>query len=96
MEFLELEQQVRTLLAEGRKISAVKLVREATGWGLKRAKDFVDDVVEVQSAGGADQLDIDELRGLVAAGRKVLAVKRVREATGWGLRKAKDYVDALK
>ncbi len=91
MEFLELEQQVRTLLADGRKVGAVKLVRETMGWGLKRAKDYVDDL----GKSATDQLDIDKLRGLVAAGRKVQAVKRVRQATGWGLKKAKDYVDAL-
>ncbi|MFI7678609.1 ribosomal protein L7/L12 [Actinophytocola sp. NPDC049390] len=34
--------QVRDLLAAGRTIQAVKLVREDTGWGLKQAKDFVD------------------------------------------------------
>lgn len=96
MEFLELEQQVRMLVSQGRKVSAVKLVREATGWGLKQAKDFVDNVGVAQRASKADQLDVNELRGLVASGRKVQAVKRVRKATGWGLKQAKDFVDALK
>jgi ribosomal protein L7/L12 len=92
VEFLELEEQVQRLIADGRKISAVKLVRETTGWGLKQAKDFVDDRGETK----VGLLNPDELRSLVAAGRKIQAVKRVREATGWGLKKAKDYVDALK
>ena len=34
--------RVRELLAAGKTIQAVKLVREDTGWGLKEAKDFVD------------------------------------------------------
>lgn len=34
--------QVRELLAAGKTIQAVKLVREDTGWGLKQAKDYVD------------------------------------------------------
>ena len=34
--------QVRELVAAGKTIQAVKLVREDTGWGLKQAKDFVD------------------------------------------------------
>ena len=37
-----LKFEARELLAQGRKIQAVKLVREQTGWGLKQAKDFVD------------------------------------------------------
>jgi ribosomal protein L7/L12 len=38
----ELEQQAKALLAQGNKIEAIKLVREATGMGLKEAKDFVE------------------------------------------------------
>ncbi|GAB1508284.1 hypothetical protein JCM33774_03250 [Actinophytocola sp. KF-1] len=34
--------RVRALLADGKTIQAVKLVREDTGWGLEQAKDFVD------------------------------------------------------
>ncbi len=36
-----------------------------------------------------------QVRALVAQGRIVEAVKRVRETTGWGLKQSKDYVDAL-
>jgi hypothetical protein len=32
-------------IASGRKISAIKLVREKTGMGLKEAKEFVDDFI---------------------------------------------------
>jgi ribosomal protein L7/L12 len=32
---------------------------------------------------------------LIRARRKIAAVKKVREITGWGLRQAKDYVDHL-
>jgi len=96
MEHLELDEQVRSLLTKGRRIGAVKLVREAMGWGLKQAKDYVDSIEKAAIAAKAEQLDIDEIRDLLAAGHKVQAVKRVRRATGWGLKKAKDYVDALK
>lgn len=37
-----LELRARALKAEGRPIEAIKMVRGATGWGLKEAKDFVD------------------------------------------------------
>jgi hypothetical protein len=36
------EAQVRALLAAGRKIEAIKLAREATGGGLRQAKDLVE------------------------------------------------------
>ncbi len=35
-------KQVEELLFAGRKIEAIKLVREITGMGLKEAKEFVD------------------------------------------------------
>ncbi len=38
----DIEAQVRILLAKGEKIEAIKLVREATGLGLKEAKDYVE------------------------------------------------------
>lgn len=34
--------EARDLLSQGRKIEAIKHVREATGWGLKEAKDYVE------------------------------------------------------
>jgi hypothetical protein len=34
--------EARSLLARRRKIEAIRLVRERTGWGLKESKDFVD------------------------------------------------------
>ncbi|MET3804218.1 ribosomal protein L7/L12 [Nakamurella sp. UYEF19] len=39
---LEVELQVRSLKSADQKISAIKLVREHTGWGLREAKDFVE------------------------------------------------------
>jgi ribosomal protein L7/L12 len=34
--------QVLALKRQGKQIAAIKLVREATGWGLREAKDYVD------------------------------------------------------
>jgi ribosomal protein L7/L12 len=36
-----------------------------------------------------------EVRAFARQGRTIEAIKRVREATGWGLKEAKDYVDTL-
>ena len=36
------DHQIQVLVAQGKKIQAIELVREQTGWGLKQAKDYVD------------------------------------------------------
>jgi large subunit ribosomal protein L7/L12 len=36
------ELEARVLKQAGKVIDAIKLVRDATGWGLKESKDFVD------------------------------------------------------
>ena len=40
-------------------------------------------------------MDDHQLKALVAQGQKIQAIEMVREQTGWGLKQAKDYVDAL-
>lgn len=40
----DLERRIRLLLAEGKKIQAIKVMREARNLGLKEAKDFVEDL----------------------------------------------------
>ena len=47
MNLKKMEGQLRALVAQGRKVEAVKRVREATGWGLKQSKDYVDSLSEV-------------------------------------------------
>ncbi len=105
----DLPPAVKTLLEKGRKIEAVKLVREATGWGLKEVKDYVDALESGASppaplpqplreppiASGITPELAAEVRQLLARRQKIEAVKRVRMATGWGLKEAKAYVDAI-
>ena len=38
-------EEITSALASGRKIEAIKIYREATGKGLKEAKDFVDALI---------------------------------------------------
>src|SRR5579883_2583994 len=38
----DLQEQIRSLMAQGRKIEAIKVYREALGAGLKDAKDAVE------------------------------------------------------
>lgn len=37
-----MDEQLRSLIAEGKKIKAIKKCRIVTGFGLKEAKDYVD------------------------------------------------------
>ncbi|MEK3877899.1 MULTISPECIES: ribosomal protein L7/L12 [unclassified Paenibacillus] len=40
----DLERRIRLLLAEGKKIQAIKVMREARNLGLKEAKDYVENL----------------------------------------------------
>lgn len=95
------------LLAAGRKIEAIKGVREGTGWDLMRSKEAVealeyeltDDLGGQFAADRASRgswADLDAQVGrLLAARRKIEAVKLVREHTGWTLKEAKEYVERM-
>jgi ribosomal protein L7/L12 len=83
-------------LRAGRTIEAIKLYREATGVGLKQAKD----AVERRAAGlppapaPATGADLSEVDRLLAEGRPIQAIKVYRELTGVGLKQARDAVEA--
>ena len=36
------EDRIRTLMQQNRKLDAIKLIRSTTGWGLKQSKDYLD------------------------------------------------------
>lgn len=97
----DLHTQLSELLAAGRKIEAIKLVRDQTGMGLKEAKDWVESYAAGHAAvlppAGADSdvapdlaAEVDEL---LARNQKIAAIKLVRERTGMGLKEAKDWVE---
>lgn len=45
---------------------------------------------------GIEEINIDEeLNELIADDKRILAIKRLREETGMGLKEAKEYVDDL-
>ncbi|PZD73086.1 50S ribosomal protein L7/L12 [Acaryochloris thomasi RCC1774] len=105
-----LNAEAQDLLIKGHKILAIKLIREQTGWSLKQAKQYAEDlthpVSELDTVSQtstspmplAQNLSVDrdaEVRQLVLNGQKIVAIKRVREQTGWGLRESKDYVETL-
>lgn len=101
----QLERQVHNLLSQGQHIEAIKLVRQQTNWGLKEARDYVNQLSHNQafdlSAGTAQspsplptnvQIKVQEL---LSNGQKMSAIKLVRQSTGWSLSAAKAYVEQL-
>ncbi len=87
-------------LRAGNKIDAITIVREATGLGLKEAKDAVEQYVpgdrpyrapERRSFGG-EAFPLAAVSAL-QNGRFIDAVKIVRQAQGGGLKEAKEAVD---
>ena len=90
---------VHDALRRGDSIGAIKLVREATGLGLKEAKDIVDEIlrgnsVQVSAKAPSGPLPLDVVQAL-KAGHKIEAIKLLREQTGLGLKEAKDAVEAF-
>jgi len=94
----ELEAELRALLAEGRKIEAIKRYREETGAGLAAAKEAVEAVERGEPMAPTQPEDLTletDVVSLLEQGRKIDAIKLYRERTGTGLKEAKDAVDAI-
>jgi ribosomal protein L7/L12 len=99
---LQTQARLTELVAQGNKMQAIKDLRVATGLGLKEAKDAVDAV-----AAGHDISAVllpcpdvpatteERARKLIAQGRRIQAIKLIREETGLGLKEAKDVADGL-
>ena len=98
-----IEAQIQPLLERGLKINAIKLYREVTGAGLKEAKDAVEamergEALPVYSHGEAISGPADleaQIIILLRLGQKIQAIKLYRQATGAGLKEAKEAVEAL-
>jgi ribosomal protein L7/L12 len=98
-----LTEAVQAQLAAGKTIDAIKTYREATGVGLKEAKDAVDSlaagspltVPEAVLAPAPPPGDA-QVETLVAQDRLIDAIKVYRAIHGVGLKEAKDAVDAIK
>lgn len=93
-------QRIRAELAAGRKIEAIKLYRAASGAGLAAAKAAVEALetggpVGEQAMEAVSDDDIGAIEAAVFAGERIKAIKIYRNATGEGLKEAKDFVDAL-
>lgn len=94
-------QRIAELIQQGKKLEAIKLLRETTGISLQEAKEQVEqlmaeiDTGTVPDAGATDHATVPpDVLELARAGRKIEAIKRLREQTGIGLKEAKERVDA--
>lgn len=101
----DVAQRIGELVASGRKIEAIKLLRETSGLGLAEAKAVIDAVevggelppfvafeAERAPAAAGAELPRDVL-DLARRGNRLAAIKRLREVRGLGLKEAKDAID---
>jgi ribosomal protein L7/L12 len=104
-EDVPIEVRVKALIAQGKKIEAIKLMRESNNLSLAAAKDSVEAIEQhgratlgemgmMSTVRLAQELSND-VQHLVAQGQKIEAIKRIREQTGLGLKEAKEIVDRL-
>ncbi len=91
-------------LAQNQRIEAIKRVKELTGLGLKEAVDYLNELVSNQSKLSAvvekplpslSSIMEVEIRSLIDNNNRILAIQRVKQLMGCGLKDAKDYVDKL-
>ncbi|GLX00002.1 ribosomal protein L7/L12 [Microtetraspora sp. NBRC 16547] len=96
----DLQERVRELCADGKKIHAVKAVRDGTGLSLKEAKDVVDALDAGRPVPGVEPSTprgdlASRVRELKAAGRTEQAIFLVRGETGMGQDEAETFTNAL-
>lgn len=96
---------IRSALAAGEKIQAIKLIRDATGLGLAEAKVAMErleaggtpsEVFGSSPAASASFGDpMSAVRAALTAGNKIEAVRLYRDAMKCGLAEAKEAVEAI-
>jgi ribosomal protein L7/L12 len=93
-----LNAELRSLLAEGRKIEAIQHYRESTGAPLAEAKEAVEALERGEPPPAGRSIDSSlemEIVSLLEGAKKIEAVKLYRQRTGTGLKEAKDAVEAI-
>lgn len=96
----DLHQQLTELLAKGDKIAAIQLLRAHFALGLADAKAAIErfeageGLPQARSATEGEDLP-EDVRELASQGRKLEAIKLLRERSGMDLALAKRRVDAV-
>ncbi|QHQ34222.1 hypothetical protein [Algicella marina] len=95
----ELRREIEAMLAARRMIPAIRLYRQATGAGLKDAKEAVEAIGRGNVPGpiSRDHTGASaEIEAALAKGRVIDAIRLYREEHGVGLKEAKDAIDAMR
>ena len=91
------EAELLDLIRSGRKIEAIKRLRETRGLGLSEATAEIERLGNKSAAATAmrapRQVDF-EVRQLAQSGQRIAAIKLLRERNRLGLKEAKDLLDA--
>jgi len=105
MKAAPIEIRVQGLIEQGKKIEAIKLVRETGNLSLEAAKDSVDAIEQhgrptlgemgMMSTIRLTQELSRQVRQLIAKGEKIEAIRLVRDQTGLDLKEAKELVERL-
>lgn len=90
--------EIAALIREGRKVEAIRLLRESTGVDLTRAKEEVDRLSRAISEGDFNEPEgevqiSEEVRDLARRGERLQAVTLHREQAGLGMKEAREQVD---
>ena len=100
------EEKIREKLSDGRPIEAIKILREQTGLGLKEAKDVIDGMANgrpmILPASNSESISADvndfsneRIKALLRQGKKIEAIKELREASGLGLAEATTEIQRI-
>jgi ribosomal protein L7/L12 len=95
-------ERIAELIEQGRKIEAIKLLRERTGIGLAEAKAQIEQLTAeaADQTPPAERIGLDtpglpeDVLSLARAGRTIEAIGLLRERTGMGLKEAKERIEA--
>ncbi len=93
---------ITELIKQGKKLEAIKLLRQSTGMDLKSAAEEVERI-SAASPGASMPVGMphdsgfipEEVRLLAREGKTIEAIKLLREQTGLGLKEAKEQVDGI-
>ncbi len=104
MSLEDTRDEVVKMIMQDRKIPAVKYVKDNTGVGLAEAKAFVDSVeatilegqvTQSPSSNGLSDELVNLVKNLLFEGRKIEAIKVVKDNSNWDLKECKDFVERL-
>ena len=98
-----IKPEIEAAWRRGHKVEAIKLLRDATGWGLAEAKHALEAALDGAGTGiGARAAPYPAtpahlpaaINAALANGDKLAAVKLLKDATGIGLKEAKDRIES--